>query len=285
MRNIPGHGKRLTYYDFGATSVRACRRDQRFSYCCYVPDSFDEDVAQNYRLLVAMHGTERDFSEIRDDFAAFAERHQVIVLAPLFPIGITHADDLSSYKMLKAGDLRYDDILLSMVDEIGERYRIDTRRFALCGFSGGGQFSHRFMYLHPSRLHAVSIGAPGNATLLDPSFPFWIGTGDIAAIFGANIDLDALRRLSVQLVVGGADLESWEIAIKPGSPLWMPGVERAGDDRQTRIAALHRSLKANGIAARLDVVPGVAHNRRGVLQTVEAFLDTAFAAKPAVLGA
>ena len=49
------------------------------------------------------------------------------------------------------------------------------RRFLLHGFSGGGQFVHRFGYLHADRLAGLSIGAPGRITYLDPDRPWWIG--------------------------------------------------------------------------------------------------------------
>ena len=40
--------------------------------------------------------------------------------------------------------MRFDLLLLAMVDEVERKYGIDARRFCLFGFSGGGQFVHRF---------------------------------------------------------------------------------------------------------------------------------------------
>jgi poly(3-hydroxybutyrate) depolymerase len=276
LRAKPGHGKRLSYYDFGRTTVHACAADQRFSYCAYVPESYDEDAAQRYRLLVSVHGTMRDMSVYRDSFIAFAERQQAIVLAPLFPAGITSPGELGSYKFMRAGDLHYDKVLLAMVDELASRYRLDAERFGLFGFSGGGHFAHRFLYLHPERLAAVSIGAPGLVTLLDFELDFWPGLRNFADIFGKPVDLDYMRRVAVQMVVGGGDTDTWEIALRPGDPLWMDGADRAGANRQDRLEALRASFEAHGIAVRHDTVPGVAHRLDGLVPAVESFLDEAY---------
>ena len=60
MRSTPGHGEILSYYDFGRTTVQVCAADPRFSYCAYVPESYDEAGDRRYRLLVVVHGTMRD---------------------------------------------------------------------------------------------------------------------------------------------------------------------------------------------------------------------------------
>lgn len=278
MPRPAGHGRRLSYYDFGRTTVRACQADPRFSYCAYVPESYEEDGAQDYPLLVAMHGTGRMMELYRDSFAALAEARQLIVLAPLFPAGITGPEDLSSYKMLRAGALHYDAVLLSMVEEMRARYRIRGHRFSLFGFSGGGHFAHRFLYLHPDRLSAVSIGAPGLVTLLDEHYDFWPGVRDWESRFGQRIDIDAMRDVAVQMVVGGDDTDTWEITIRPGDRLWMPGADAAGANRQDRLRALRSSLEAQRIAVRHDTVPGVAHWMPGVAPAVIDFFTEHHAA-------
>lgn len=271
MRKQQGHGKRLSYYDFGATTVYACRADQRFPYCCYVPEDYEEEGEKRYPLAVIVHGTERGFLDYRDAFADFAERQGAIVLAPLFPVGICGPDDLSSYKLLRVGALHYDAILLSMVAELQERYRLAGGRFLLYGFSGGGHFTHRFLYLHPERLLGASIGAPGVVTLLNGEHDWWVGLRNFEQLFGKPLDLEALRRVPVQMVIGGADTETWEITITPKDAWWMPGADLAGANRQDRMRALKASFEAQGIAVRHDVVPGIAHDDRHLLGEVKDF--------------
>lgn len=275
MRKQAGHGRKLSYYDFGRTTVYACRLDPRFAYCAYVPDDYEEDGGKTYALAVIVHGTERGMQGYRDAFADFAEEKGVIVLCPLFPANVCFPGDLSSYKMLRAGDLHYDAVLLDMVAEVKERYRIAGERMLMYGFSGGGHFTHRFLYLHPERLLAASIGAPGVVTLLDFDHDFWVGVRNFEEVFGKNIDLAAVRRVAVQMVIGEDDLETWEITIRPGDDWWMPGADLAGPHRNARMEALKASFERHGVAVRLDRAPGAAHNDRPLLPHVKEFFAKA----------
>lgn len=271
-----GGSHKLTPYDFGRTTVYACRSDPRFSWCAYVPESYRAEADDRYALIVAVHGTGRGMTLYRDAFAQFAERRRAIILAPLFPAGITAPGELSSYKWLRRDGIHYDAVLLAMVEEVRTRYRIAGDRFALFGFSGGGHFAHRFFYLHPDRLSAVSIGAPGIVTLLDRDRDFWVGVRNFEAVFGKPLDLAAMRGVPVQMVIGGADTETWEITVRPGSDWWMHDAGLAGPDRIARLQALKRSFEAEGIAVRHDVVPGIAHQVGPLIPAVEAFFaDTA----------
>lgn len=271
MRKVAGHGKKLSYYDFGHTTVYASRFDQRFPYCAYVPQDYDEDGSTAYPLAVIVHGTERGMLAYRDAFADFAEANGVIVLCPLFPANICFPGDLSSYKMLRAGDLHYDAVMLDMIEEMRQRYRIDGDQVMMYGFSGGGHFTHRFLFLHPERLLAASIGAPGVVTLLDFDHDFWVGVRDFEKVFGKPVVLDAMRRVPVQMVIGGNDLETWEITITPEDAWWMPGADLAGATRNDRIRSLKASLEKHGVPVRLDVEPGVAHDDRMLLKHVKDF--------------
>jgi len=254
----------------GATPFFACAAEPRFPYCLYVPARRGEGPAP---LLVAVHGSDRKPEALRDLCAPLAERTGAVVLAPLFPIGSTAPDDESGYKFGLFRGLRYDQALLAMVEDAARRVDLRTDRFALAGYSGGGQFALRFLLLQPHRLHAVSIGAPGYVTLLDAGMPWWAGIGDFARVFGHAPDIAAMRRIAVHLVVGDEDTESEVIRVPEGHPLWVPGAERQDPTRIARIEALAESLRANGIAATLDVVPGVGHSGEGTFAAVEAFLE------------
>lgn len=254
----------------GATPFFACAAEPRFPYCLHVPARQREGPAP---LLVAVHGSDRRPESLRDLCAPLAERTGAVVLAPLFPIGSTAPDDEPGYKFGLFRGLRYDQALLAMVEDAGRRLDLGVDRFALCGYSGGGQFALRFLLLQPHRLHAVSIGAPGYVTLLDPSLPWWTGIGGFARIFGQAPDIDAMRRVAVHLVVGDKDTETEVIRVPEGHPLWVPGAERQGPTRVARTGALAASLRANGIAVTLDIVPGVGHSGEGTFAAVEAFLE------------
>ncbi len=242
-----------------------------------MPASYAEDAAQTYPLAVIVHGTNRTAQEYRDHFVAFGEREQCIILAPLFPFGIGEPGELNNDKFIAYQGIRFDHVLLAMIDEIGAVYRLREERFLMHGFSGGGHFAHRFFSLHPRRLLGDSIGAPGVVTLLDEEQDRWVGVRDLEERFGIALDLAAMREVPVQMVIGGDDTETWELTIEPGHARWMPGAGSAGHTRLDRMDALRASYQRHGIAVRHDVVPGVGHNGYALLEPVRAFFSEVLA--------
>lgn len=273
MRKTPGDGKKLTFYDFGRTIVYASRYDQRFPYCAYVPDDYDEDSDKTYPLAVIIHGTERDMHGYREAFVDFAEANSVIVLVPLFPASVVRPGDINSYKMIRSGGMRYDLLMLDMIEEMRERYRIEGDKVLMYGFSGGGQFTHRFLYMYPEKIRAASIGGPGTVTLLDPERDFWVGVRNYEDMFGKALDIEAMRKIPIHMIIGGDDHNTWEITVKPKDRWWMPDANIAGVDRVDRIVSLKESFERNGVKVRFDVVPGVKHDDRELMPLVKKFFE------------
>lgn len=257
----------------GSTTLFAAQCDQRFSYCLYIPTCVESNKEDSWPLLVVVHGDARTAQSLRDAFADFAEANRCVVLAPLFPAGIIDPCDQHNYKRIKYQDIRYDHILLSMVDEVSRRLPIKKDRFFLFGYSGGGQFVHRFFYLHPNRLQAISVGAPGTVTLLDPEKDFWVGTRGFAQEYGQEIDPAALCQVKTQLVVGSEDTETRSITVPQNHPDWMEGANSAGRTRIDRIQSLKQTWEAVGIDVQFDIVLGVGHKWQSVLEVVFPFFQ------------
>jgi hypothetical protein len=269
--------EKLSFYRSGRTSIFASRMDQRFSYCCYLPSSYKEDAERRYPLAVLVHGSLRDADILRDEFIDFAEQNQCVLLAPLFPCAIEEPGELHNYKLILYRGIRYDLVLLDMIAEIAGVYRVETDKVLMHGFSGGGQFVHRFYYLHPERLLAVSIGAPGTVTLPKDDADWWVGTRRMEEIFGRSFNSEAMRQVAVQLVIGEDDIETWDVTVGPKSTLWMDGINDSGDNRIERLRALQSALLDMGIAPRLDLVPGVSHEGARIQAPVKAFFADALA--------
>ena len=193
-----------------------------------VPQSYQLGDARPLELLVFVHGTGRNPFAYRDAAADFADAHHCLVLCPLFPCGIPEPRGTENYKFLSFKGIRFDLLLLSMISEVGTIYRVDTQRFCLFGFSGGAHFAHRFFYVHPERLRAVAIDAPGVVTLLDFEQDWWRGVRNFSSIFGKELDLGAMRGVAVQTIVGSEDTATWEIAVQPdGLSGWRASLHRA----------------------------------------------------------
>lgn len=263
----------LSDQDFGITSVTACRIDSRFSYCLFVPPELATGEKKSANLIVSVHGTGRMMLAHRDAYIDLARLTGTVVLAPLFPANILGNGDFDGYKFLQEGCIRYDLILLSMIEEIESRYGFSFDTFGLAGFSGGAQFAHRFYLLHAARLWGVFIGAPGYVTLLDSKRCWWVGTQDIATKFGITVDLRALQKVAVYMLVGANDLNVSEITLTPENCRWVEGANDAGRTRPDRLASLNKSFENSGIQTHLEIVPGMAHEEIRALDYACAFFS------------
>jgi predicted esterase len=264
----------FSVYEKGATTVVALSSDPRFCYCLYVPENGDVGKRS---LLSVIHGSYRNFTSHRDHFKDFAETHNCVILAPLFPGNILGDGNLDGYKYVMEDGIRYDRVLESMVDEVGTRYGLLADRFGLVGFSGGAHFAHRFLLLRPDRLWGVSIGAPGSVTLLDPERDWWVGIRDVEVKMGTSVNLLRLAEVPIQLVVGDADLDENEITHQPGGRYWADGANDAGATRPARLCALAHSLASEGITTTFDLLAGVGHEAEPIFTAAQAFMARSLA--------
>ncbi|MFC0106314.1 hypothetical protein [Kibdelosporangium aridum] len=136
-------------YTHGSTPLFASQVDQRLHYCLHVPRELPDSPAP---LVVIQHGTGRTAQKYRTAMRDFAEEHKVVVLAPLFPAGLIDPDDVHNFKFIEYRGIRFDLMLLAIIDEVAARYPVAADRFYLHGFSGGGP-------VHPP----IPVPAPATA--------------------------------------------------------------------------------------------------------------------------
>lgn len=261
----------LPAYSTGRTASFACQADQRFSYCLYVPAACRAEPAAA-RVLVAIHDSLRDNQSLRDRFAEYAESTNTLVVAPLFPAGIEVADDVDAYKYLRFRGIRFDEILLAMVSEVGARYGVPVATFVLFGFSGGAHFAHRFLYVQPARLHALVVAAPGSVTLPGEDHAWWPGLKDFPSIFGRRVDWPSVQRVPVHLIVGAEDTDPNGIVRSKDDPNWREGADAAGANRVERLRTLYARLRERGADVTLEELPGVAHQAGPVVDAAIRYL-------------
>lgn len=224
-----------------------CPTDQRFSYWAHLPDSYYGEKNPDYRLMVIIHGTGCAVEDYIREAKELADQNHIAILAPLFPGGLIDHDDFNSYKLLSCDGIRYDQILLDMVEDMANRYPgIHTDRFFLFGHSGGGQFTNRFLFAHPDRLLAVSIGAPGRPTFLDLNEDYFWGVRDFKEYFGKSVDIEAVKQIPVQITVGENDTK-------------FIGDSPYGTNRVERMKSLQKNLEDWGVKTELQILPGFGH--------------------------
>ena len=238
----------------------SCRYDPRLSYNVYVPKNWHlppGEKPDRYKLVVLIHGNERGSELYRNSFRRFAEATDSVVLAPLFPAGIIEFDKLENYHLLRYKDIEFDTALINMISELNLRFPIETDKLFLHGFSAGGQFVHRFFYLYPEMIQGLSIGSTGWITLLDHSLPWPKGLSGFEEVFGRLPDIQKLRRVKVQMIVGGDD----DFLYNPDSEL----------TRMQLVRKLQKNFQDNAIETVFTVMPGVAHQGLKILPGVMDF--------------
>lgn len=254
-----------------ASPLIASKVDARFSYSYRCPAQFSPDTP----ILVVIHGNMRSVERTRDAFADFARWNDCVVVAPLFPVGVLGDDNKDGFKFILEGEIRYDHVLLAIVEEVRARLKLTAEKFGMFGFAGGAQFTNRFMLLHASRLWAASIAAPGSVTLLDFEKEWWIGVKDVAEQLGVQINLAALRSLPIQLLVGTADVDP---GTDESSKAWMQGGRGAGETAYERLVSLRSALKNHGVDAELDLIPRKGHELLDLVDTAKFFFKRHMAA-------
>lgn len=141
------------------------QQDPQVSYYLYFP----KRLRQPARFFVTVHGISRNAREHARRFAPYAEREGVILIAPVFKRAV-----FPGYQRLVANaeGVRPDDVIEQVVDEVRELSGLPQSRLYLFGFSGGGQFVHRYLMRHPERVAAAVIGAAGWYTFPDPELGY-----------------------------------------------------------------------------------------------------------------
>ncbi|MES2497222.1 MAG: hypothetical protein V4618_14010 [Pseudomonadota bacterium] len=258
----------------GALAAIGCQAFPAFCHFPYVPVAHMAEGRDEAPLIIAVHGSSRNAKDLRDGFAAFAERLGCFVLAPLFPMDLDMAVPDEEYKQLVGDRLRYDRIVWAMVEELSAVVRTRFSKILLFGFSGGAQFAQRLLYVDPGRLAAVALGAPTYVTLPSTAWDWWSGLGDFESVFGKAVDWDALRRVPVQLQCGTEDRLDCDIYSAREMAMDASDFAAYGRTRIERIAVLQRHYEGTGIPSRIAMIPGAAHAWLPHVETAKPFFET-----------
>lgn len=239
-------------------------------YYLYVPPGGGRDA----RVLVVVHGIGTNAAEQALLLAPFAERHGVVLVAPCFT-----NPPYRAYQRLGTPEARSDRALERAVEDAARLTRANASQILLMGYSGGGQFVHRYAMAHPSRVAAAVVAAAGWYTYPDPTAPFPYGIAPAPRLPDLRFDLDALLRVPMLVAAGERDVER-DAALRQG-----PEVDlRQGPHRLERarrfVEAMHRAARDAGLtpAVAFHELPRTRHSflssvrRGGLAELAFAFL-------------
>lgn len=225
------------------------------SYYLYRPAGH----ADSGRLLVSVHGVSRNALEHIEAFRELADRHRVMLVAPVFS-----AEVFRDYQRLGREGMgpRADLALIRVLNELTLAMGIDTSRLDLFGFSGGAQFAHRFAYVHGQRVRRVVLGAAGWFTMPDPAVAYPYGIRTANQLNGVRLSAVAFARLPTLVLVGGMDDREDDDELNRARLIR----EQQGRHRVERARSWTDAM--NGFAQRrglppcveMRVLPGVGHS-------------------------
>ena len=183
----------------GAVQIRRLTNDPQQEYYTYVPAS----GGSGRPVFVAVHGVNRMAKDHAREFAGFAEVHDVVLVAPLFP-----KDRYSDYQRLGRSkkSARADLALKKIIEEVGFQTGADTGSIFMFGYSGGGQFVHRYAMAYPENVKRIVAAAPGWYTFPDYTARFPFGLKRVKRLGNAAFDPARFLSIPTCVMVGGKDL-------------------------------------------------------------------------------
>jgi len=238
----------------GKVHKRHVRGDSELRYFIYVPKNHSTCTSQ----FVSVHGISRNAREHAELFAPLAEQYGVVLAAPVF--SKRYFDD---YQRLgrKGGGRRADHALQMITDEIEYLTGASGSKIFLTGFSGGGQFAHRYTMAHPDRVRRLAIGAAGWYTHPDESLRFPYGIAPTPRLEGVDFDLQKFLQVPTSVFVG-----QWDILQDPGLNQSARIRRQQGFTRLERgrhwVAAMNRAAMEHGAESlcKFAIIPSVGHD-------------------------
>lgn len=245
----------------GGVVARSLEGDPDLRYFVYVPQAAGPDAP----VFVSVHGRGRAAQLHADLFAPFAERHGVVLVAPLF----TRERFPDFHCLGRRGQGERSDLALTKIlTEVETLTGARIDRIHLFGYSGGGQFAHRYTMAHPERVVRMVAGAPGWFTFPDPTRMFPLGIMPAAALPGVSFDPARFLAVPILVVVGDGDTERTESLNQAPEIDTQQGTTRV-ERAQRWVAAMRAAAAERGQAPRCEIalLPRVAHSFAACMAT------------------
>ena len=254
--------------------ARRLRANPAQRYFLYLPPRLEA----NAKVFVTVHGISRNAEEHARRFKQLAKHYGVVLVAPLL-VKKRFAD----YQRLGQSGLgaRPDRALRAILDEVGDLTGADVRQIYLFGYSGGGQFAHRYAMAYPERVAAVAIGAAGWYTFPDPAASFPRGLKTRSQWLKSRLKPEAFLKVPMAAFVGerdtrrGPERPELKQSVKIDSQQGLTRLERG----RHWIDAMRAAAAAYGLSTpyAYDTLPHASHSFRasmkhGMGQRVFAFL-------------
>ncbi|MBN2382716.1 hypothetical protein JXQ70_07525 [bacterium] len=255
-----------------------CRDGQ--SVLLYLPD-YPLLKPENVTIVAVIHGYQADRS-LEQGLASvtsklecwyeFARDHNCILVGPLFDRARFHDD----YQRLNLRGPRADLRLNRIVDELALLLPgINTSDFLLFGFSGGGQYVHRYAAFNPKRVRAAVAAGAGWYMWPEPELAYPVGFKMPRSFPGERPRIETLRQVPLLVLVGEDDVTSHDFrqlyqGINLDSLQGTTRLERA----ENWFNALHMYAESATFTVQFAIIPDTGHTiSAGMLHQAGLFLE------------
>lgn len=249
----------------GRSTIQATIGQTALDLYCFKPSSF-----QGERLLIVLHGVNRNADEYRDNSQGLAERFQALVVAPRFD-----AQRFPSSKYHRGGIVDSqgqatpsEQWTYSMLPAIADYMRLIENRpemkLWVIGHSAGGQFVARMSAFVEMEVERFVAANPGSHLFATRELPFGYGFGGLPESLSND---DRLRHyLSAPLTIFLGTLDNAPDQYFDDSPEAMqqgPGRLQRGQNCYEQARKLAASKNWH-FAWTLIEAPGVGHDHRAM---------------------
>lgn len=195
-----------TSITLGKSSITMDLRGRTIPVFLFRPESYKRE-----RILVVMHGINRNAEEYRDHAEKMADRLGTLIVAPLFDV-----KQFPSVKYQRGGVVNQDNELQPreewtylFIPEVVERIReLENQKdipFYVIGHSAGGQFVVRMSALVNTGAKRLVASNPGSLIFPTRESPFGYGFGGLPRELSSDEQLKSFLSAPLTLYVGTED--------------------------------------------------------------------------------
>lgn len=228
------------------------------------------------KIVIVMHGVERNGEDYRDHWARYAEKYNFLLLTPEFAESFYPKDEyqFGNVRLSNAEKWTFSAIE-HLFDSIKASESLAAPNYYLYGHSAGAQFVHRYMLFMPNPRVALAISANAGSYTL-PIYPSFTQSAFPWSLDKAIVNEDRLKSVFARkllVLLGENDIDP--------NHKHLPRAREAkaqGNNRLERGQYFFQTAKDNagklGVTFNwsLHTVPGVAHSDVGMAKAAVQYI-------------
>lgn len=239
---------------FGRINKRRLDRDPGIAYYLYSSTRPRPEMP----VFIAVHGIRRRAELQARLFAPLIESTGGTMVVPMF-----NRKRYSDYQRLgRHGKGKRSDFALNRVlRDVYEHTGAEPRRVVMFGYSGGGQFVHRYAMANPRRVRRIAIAAPGWFTFPDGSRAYPEGIAKTRSLPDLLFDPARFLQIPTLVLVGEKDVGRDAALRRQETVDALQGRNRMERARRWMAAMSTAASQFNyDTVFRFSVVPGCGHS-------------------------